>query len=324
MPTGRPLAAPAGRVPQPQLPVCLCSASASTAMWVLPSLLWALLPSLGARERVKFDFAWKHALVPHGAPAGPPPPPTGPPMPCPADGWPANASGLDCRGGVRHGVPGITAQICAAACCNDPNCARWQFTNASGVGEDQRCMLSVRSSGLGPGQCTNDTAVVGGSRPARLPEPAPGTPPGPSASDHPAEAQPSFDDRSWAAVDVPHDMNIGQAPSLADCPYGCGGRSFLVRHSGWYRKKFRIPPGWEGAHITVEFEGVFRHAMIYLNGRYLQNHTSGYTSFEVVLPASSLAAAAAGEDHLLAVYADARSGEGNGPRSAGHNAPPLF
>ena len=142
-------------------------------------------------------------------------------------------------------------------------------------------MLSARSSGFGPGQCTNDTAVVGGTRPARLPEPAPGTPPGPSASDHPAEAQLSFDDRSWAAVDVPHDMNIDQAPSLADCPYGCGGRSFLVRHSGWYRKKFRIPPGWEGAHITVEFEGIFRHAMIYLNGRYLQNHTSGYTSFEV-------------------------------------------
>ena len=69
-----------------------------------------------------------------------------------------------------------------------------------------------------------------------------------------------------------------------------------------------MPADWAGKYISVEFEGVFRHAMVYLNGHYLQNHTSGYTSFDVALPSAALKAG--GDTNVLAVYADARSGTG--------------
>lgn len=258
------------------------------------------------REVVKFDFGWKHTLL-RGLPGPPLPQPTGKPD-CSA-GFPANASGVDCPGGVPYIVPDIDAETCASACCSDPHCAHWQFnTNSSdpeggAIDEKKRCMLSPTPPGPG---CTSSTpGVVGGSRPAREPSPPGRSPPAPSPSDHPEQAQHAFDDSSWQAVDVPHDMNVDQAPELIACEYGCGGRSFLARHSGWYRKAFRVPADWAGEHVSVEFEGVFRHAMVYLNGQLLQNHTSGYTSFDVALPSTALSGT-----NVLAVYADARSGTG--------------
>ena len=262
------------------------------------------------RERIKFDFGWKHTLL-HGQPAPPPPPPMGKPD-CSA-GFPANASGIDCTGGVPFIVPNVDAAACASACCSDPYCVYWQFNNASTnergggvVDEKKRCMLSPTPPRP---SCTNNTSVVGGSRPAREPSALGPAPPAPSTSDHPEQAQPGFDDSSWQAVDVPHDMNVDQAPERIACEYGCGGRSFLARHSGWYRKAFRVPGDWAAdSHISIEFEGVFRHSMVYLNGHYLQNHTSGYTSFDVALPRAVLKTD--GQTNVLAVYADARSGSG--------------
>eukprot|EP01050_Picozoa_sp_SAG11_P002810 SAG11_NODE_147_length_14771_cov_3.279648_2_plen_730_part_00 len=286
-------------------------AAAASASLLVPDKRLQLAASAPPRERVKFDFGWRHMLL-RGAPppSYPPPPAMGPPD-C-LEPWPANASGIECSGGVPHQVPDISAEICASACCSDSLCAHWQF-NINGsdpkggtIHETRRCMLSPTPPGPG---CTNGTpGVVGGSRPAREPPPPGPSPPSPSPSDHPEQAQPSYDDSGWQVVNVPHDMNVDQAPERIACEYGCGGRSFLARHSGWYRKHFRVPADWAGEHISVEFEGVFRHAMVYLNGRILQNHTSGYTSFDVALPTATLKSGS--HVNVLAVYADARSGTG--------------
>jgi hypothetical protein len=262
------------------------------------------------RERVLFDFAWRHSLL-HGDPQQPSPtPPTiGPAPRCPPAVWPANATGLDCSGGVPFAQPGLTAQICAAACCNDDSCAHWQFTDGTNTtGFQPKCMHSA--SPADPEQCAADAQWVGGSRPARLAPPPPNAPPAPSPSDQPEQAATSFDDTNWTLLDVPHDMNVDQAPSLAACVYGCGGRSYLARHSGWYRKHFNIPAEWKGQHLSVVFEGVFRFAMIYLNGELLQNHTCGYTSFEVPISTSRALRYGNASSNVLAVYVDARSGSG--------------
>jgi beta-galactosidase len=70
---------------------------------------------------------------------------------------------------------------------------------------------------------------------------------------------------------------------------------------------FTVPADWKGEHISVEFEGVFHYSMIYLNGVLLTNHSCGYTSFDVELPAKLLNY---GQPNTFAVYTDATSGTG--------------
>ncbi len=94
----------------------------------------------------------------------------------------------------------------------------------------------------------------------------------------PAGAEvPSFDDSSWRNVDLPHDWSIESAPAK-DNPSG-GGGGFYPGGIGWYRKAFRAPAEWNGQRVSVEFDGVYRDATVYLNGHKLGTHPYGYTGF---------------------------------------------
>ena len=48
---------------------------------------------------------------------------------------------------------------------------------------------------------------------------------------------------------------------------------------GWYRKEFAYDPAWKGKRVFLEFEGVYRDSTFWVNGMYMDNHCSGYTSF---------------------------------------------
>jgi beta-galactosidase len=91
-----------------------------------------------------------------------------------------------------------------------------------------------------------------------------------------AEA-PSFADTSWRAVDLPHDWSIESKPDK-DNPSG-SGEGFFPGGIGWYRKTFHAPADWKGKRVSIEFDGVYRDATVYLNGRKLGTHPYGYTSF---------------------------------------------
>ncbi len=91
-----------------------------------------------------------------------------------------------------------------------------------------------------------------------------------------AEA-PSFADASWRAVNLPHDWSIESKPDKNN-PSGAGG-GFFPAGIGWYRKTFHAPAGWKGKRVSVEFDGVYRDATVYLNGHKLGTHPYGYTSF---------------------------------------------
>ena len=91
-----------------------------------------------------------------------------------------------------------------------------------------------------------------------------------------AEA-PSFADGAWRTVDLPHDWSIEGRPEK-DNPSGSGG-GFFPTGIGWYRKTFAAPPAWQGKRVSVEFDGVYRDATVYLNGKKLGTHPYGYTSF---------------------------------------------
>lgn len=88
---------------------------------------------------------------------------------------------------------------------------------------------------------------------------------------------PSFSDTSWRVVDLPHDWSIESKPDK-DNPSGAGG-GFFPAGVGWYRKTFRAPADWKGKRVSVEFDGVYRDATVYLNGHKLGTHPYGYTAF---------------------------------------------
>ena len=48
-----------------------------------------------------------------------------------------------------------------------------------------------------------------------------------------------------------------------------------------YTKMFDAPVEWQNKDIYVEFEGVYEHAKVYINGSYAGGHPYGYTEFSV-------------------------------------------
>ncbi len=91
-----------------------------------------------------------------------------------------------------------------------------------------------------------------------------------------AEAR-SYADGSWRTVNLPHDWSIEGVPEKNN-PTGAGG-GFFPAGTGWYRKTFTAPAEWKGKQVSVEFDGVYRDATVYLNGHKLGTHPYGYTSF---------------------------------------------
>ncbi len=80
----------------------------------------------------------------------------------------------------------------------------------------------------------------------------------------------SFDDLKWEKVGIPHSFSI---------PYFMSSE-FYVGY-GWYRKHFTAPKGFSQKKVTLEFEGVFQQAEIYVNGQKVGEHQGGYTGFSV-------------------------------------------
>jgi beta-galactosidase len=98
-----------------------------------------------------------------------------------------------------------------------------------------------------------------------------------------AEAR-QFVDASWRTVNLPHDWSIEGVPDKSS-PTG-GGGGFFPAGTGWYRKTFTAPKEWKGKRVSVEFDGVYRDATVYLNGNKLGSHPYGYTSFSFDLTQS--------------------------------------
>jgi beta-galactosidase len=95
--------------------------------------------------------------------------------------------------------------------------------------------------------------------------------------DAPGAQQPEFPDSNWQSVDLPHDWSIA-GPFSQDAPSsGAGG--FLPTGIGWYRKRFRIPPGHRGKIITLECDGIYQNSEVWINGTWLGLRPYGYVPF---------------------------------------------
>ena len=100
--------------------------------------------------------------------------------------------------------------------------------------------------------------------------------------------QHSFDDSTWRIVDLPHDwavelpfVEIGGPYSSIRAQHGGKplGRDFPETSIGWYNRTFDIPAKDDGLRISIDFDGVFRDAMVFFNGFYLGRNLSGYAPF---------------------------------------------
>ncbi|MBN6150579.1 DUF4982 domain-containing protein [Xanthomonas sp. AmX2] len=105
-------------------------------------------------------------------------------------------------------------------------------------------------------------------------------PPGDPGSEV-AFVQAGFDDRHWAAVDLPHDWAIA-GPFIADGPYGGMGRlpSWGI---GWYRKRLDLPASDRGRSIFLDVDGAMSYATVWLNGRLVGGWPYGYNSWRLDL-----------------------------------------
>lgn len=97
-----------------------------------------------------------------------------------------------------------------------------------------------------------------------------------SKTDPAAAAMSAFDDSAWRRVNLPHDWSIEEAfnPNLAS------GTGYLPGGITWYRKHFRLNPLARGKIITIQFDGIYNHSEVWLNGNFVGGRPYGYSSFE--------------------------------------------
>ena len=94
--------------------------------------------------------------------------------------------------------------------------------------------------------------------------------------------QPGYDDSNWRALDLPHDWAV-ELPfdSTAEVRHGFKpvGKGFPQNNIGWYRRQFDLPASDQGKILWLDFDGVYRNSLVWLNGHCLGRHLSGYSSF---------------------------------------------
>ncbi len=120
--------------------------------------------------------------------------------------------------------------------------------------------------------------------------------------------QANFDDSGWRKLDLPHDWAV-ELPfdkgGVSDHGYKALGPKWNT-NIGWYRRSFELPAGDAGRMLSVEFDGVFRNSIVWLNGHCLGRNVSGYSGFDYDITKY----ARVGGKNELVVRVDATRAEG--------------
>lgn len=248
------------------------------------------------RERVGINLGWRFHLGELVAPPPACPPPGG------RDDFNTSLEGVKCLYGWCGACPGLlpleqgyaSVAACRAACCADSLCGAWQWVHQS---DGRNCWSG--SSCLDPQSGPAYTNWTGAAR---------ALPPDPPAPRAPRAATLGLDDSGWEVVDTPHDfVSYGEFVESGDEVNNNQGN--LAKNVSWYRKRFRLPPSWEGRHVELYVEGAYSIATYYFNGELLGTHTNGYTSaiwrLDAVAGAAALRCDGASEN-VLAIHVDAR------------------
>jgi len=91
-----------------------------------------------------------------------------------------------------------------------------------------------------------------------------------------------FDDKDWRTLDLPHDWAVElpfeDSPNFDVMSHGYKpvGGLYPQNSIGWYRKSFIIAKPDSGQRFDIQFDGIYRDAMVWINGFYLGTNESGY------------------------------------------------
>ena len=96
--------------------------------------------------------------------------------------------------------------------------------------------------------------------------------------DPPSAEKAAFDDKAWRELNVPHDWSI-EGPWSKDNPSGSAG-GYATIGIGWYRKSFRVPQEFSGRRVLLDFNGVFNHSDVWINGQKVGHNEYVYIGFE--------------------------------------------
>ncbi|WP_253945826.1 glycoside hydrolase family 2 protein [Xylanibacter rodentium] len=79
-----------------------------------------------------------------------------------------------------------------------------------------------------------------------------------------------YNDSAWQRVGLPHTFSL---------PY-FGSKDFYTGY-GWYRKRFALTRKDLKRNVSIEFDGVFQQAEVFVNGHRAGGHVGGYTGFTI-------------------------------------------
>lgn len=85
-----------------------------------------------------------------------------------------------------------------------------------------------------------------------------------------------------------------------------GGHGYLPVYPAWYQRKILIPSSSRNKSIWLDFGGVYRDAVVFVNDRFIAEHPGGYTSFRLNITS----AVRFGKENSIAVFVDPRWFEG--------------
>jgi beta-galactosidase len=100
--------------------------------------------------------------------------------------------------------------------------------------------------------------------------------------------KPSFNDKSWRDIDLPHDWSIeklpGQEQGKVVGPFskesiGTTGTGYTVGGTAWYRKTFTLNVQEKYSTSIINFDGVYMNCDVWVNGKLVGTHPYGYTAF---------------------------------------------
>jgi len=122
--------------------------------------------------------------------------------------------------------------------------------------------------------------------------------------------QTNFNDGSWRLLNLPHDW-------VPELPFNSGGDKGHGYKAGirgttssntvaWYRRTFTLPASYTNKTLSLEFDGVYRNSLVWLNGHIVGRNVSGYSSlsFDISRYANP------GGTNVLVVRVDASRFEG--------------
>ena len=96
-------------------------------------------------------------------------------------------------------------------------------------------------------------------------------------------AKAHFDDSKWRSLNLPHDWAV-ELPFVDDKEQASHGfkplgRRYPETSVGWYRRAFDVPETDKGRRTWIEFDGVFRDIIVFVNGCFIGRNDNGYAPF---------------------------------------------